>query len=145
MCPVIPISGPAPEAAGPILVVDDEPYQLLFMEKGLQRLGYRTVGCGSAEDALERVRKERFSAILTDMFMPGMDGVQLTGEIRKIDSSASILLVTALKSVHHLTEALKAGADGFLLKPIELELMKLVLEREMRIRALVERASERAQ
>jgi DNA-binding NtrC family response regulator len=139
---VIPVSGPSPAQAGPILVVDDEPYQLLFMEKALQSLGYEVVTAPGAAEALQLLSARKFTLVLTDMFMPGGDGVLLTQEIRRIDRDTSIYLVTALKSIHHLTEALKAGADGYILKPIELEFMRLVLERELAVRALVARVRE---
>jgi DNA-binding NtrC family response regulator len=127
---------------GRILVVDDEPYQLLYLEKALQTLGYQVKGVKSAAEVLALLRAERFDLLMTDLYMPDVDGFALVGEARKLDPELSIFVITALKSMSNLTEAMKAGADGYILKPIEIELMRHVLGREFRVRAL--RAENRA-
>lgn len=137
--PEMTTGDPRPGEKARFLVVDDEPYQLMFMEKALQALGFVVSTAGTAEEAAQKLHSSEYDILLTDMFMPDHDGVWLVTEARKTPhgKSLSIFLVTALKSIQNVTEAMRAGADGYILKPIELDLMKVMVHRELQVRAVL--------
>lgn len=99
-----------------ILVVDDEPeYQNLFRLL-LEGEGYQVLTCSSGDDAMQIVKTQNISLVMTDLKMPGMDGVELVKKIKEIDDAISILIVTAYGSISSAVEAMKVGASGYFLK-----------------------------
>ena len=123
---------------GPILVVDDEPFQVLFMQKALAGFGYDVLTAASGREALEKVRSVPVGLVLTDLSMPDLDGIGLTGALRASGFCAGILVVTALKSQNQISEGYKAGADGFVLKPVALDVLEIVVRRELQRQELIE-------
>jgi signal transduction histidine kinase/ligand-binding sensor domain-containing protein/DNA-binding response OmpR family regulator len=109
---------------GHILVVDDNPTNRQVALFQLQSLGYRGEAVGDAQEALERLARERYDAVLMDCEMPGMDGFEATQEIRrreKEDRHTVILALTAHAMVGAREKCLQAGMDGYLTKPLRLE------------------------
>jgi DNA-binding response OmpR family regulator len=106
--------------APPIAVVDDEDELRDVLDIGLTQEGFvvRTVASGA--DALALVRGWNPEAIVLDVMMPVIDGIQLIALIRKY-SQAPILLLTARGTLRDRIEGLRAGADDYLVKPIDLE------------------------
>jgi PAS domain S-box-containing protein len=106
-----------PEA--PILLVDDEPANLLAMEAALQGLGEPLVRATSGEEAMRRLRDRDFAAVLLDLHMPGMDGIETARLIRaqKRSRETPILFVTADASELWAVEAYSIGAVDFIVKP----------------------------
>ena len=78
-----------------ILVVDDQPNVLESVALLLDNFGYDVVTCGYPPEALIKLQSNRFDAILTDIKMPGMSGIELLGEIRKFNTEIPIILMTA--------------------------------------------------
>ena len=119
-----PASGPAPAAppAGPLLlIVEDNPANLLLAQAALQRGGFRTTAARSADDALAQLDTARPDAILMDLQLPGMDGLALTRRLKQ-DPATAVIPVIAL-TAHAMAEdrarAFAAGCAGFLTKPID--------------------------
>lgn len=109
---------------GHILVVDDNPTNRQVALFQLQSLGYRGEAVCDAQEALERLAKERYDAVLMDCEMPGMDGFEATQEIRKREPEGRhtvILALTAHAMVGAREKCLQAGMDGYLTKPLRLE------------------------
>src|SRR5437762_947188 len=106
-----------PEA--PILLVDDEPANLLAMEAVLQGLGEPIVRAASGEEAMRRLRDRDFAAVLLDLRMPGMDGIETARLIRaqKRSRETPILFMTADASEIWAGEAYSLGAVDFIVKP----------------------------
>ncbi|MFQ9893890.1 MAG: sigma-54-dependent transcriptional regulator [Emergencia sp.] len=99
-----------------ILVVDDEvEYQNVFTLL-LEGEGYRVVSCSSGQEALNIVRDQNISLVMTDLKMPGMDGVELVKRIKELDELINIMIVTAYGSIGSAVEAMKVGASGYFLK-----------------------------
>jgi two-component system, NtrC family, response regulator AtoC len=104
-----------------ILVVDDEEIVRESLSAWLAKDGYTV---GSAEDgptALERLRREHWSILLADLKMPGMDGLQLLLEARKIQSDVVAVIMTAYATVDTAVSAMKDGAYDYLVKPFDPE------------------------
>lgn len=112
-----------------LLLVDDDKNTLDGLVKILTHDGYTVSGAVSGYDALNLLSRKNFDIIVTDMKLPGMGGISLIHEIRKREESAAIVVITAYSSVKTAVEAIKCGADDYLTKPINIEELKVVLEK----------------
>jgi DNA-binding NtrC family response regulator len=102
-----------------VLVVDDEEQFVVAFAKRLGARGFAVDTAGSGEKALEVMRQRRFDAIVLDLAMPGMNGIETLKHMLGIDPDVQVLLLTGHGSVHAATEAMKAGAADFLEKPAD--------------------------
>ncbi|HLO67108.1 MAG TPA: sigma-54 dependent transcriptional regulator, partial [Holophaga sp.] len=100
-----------------VLVVDDDPGMREGMALSLKRAGFVTEQARSGEDALRLTRPGAFDAVVTDLRMTGMDGLQLTARLKALDSGLPVLLVTAFGSLDTAREAMRLGAFDYLSKP----------------------------
>ena len=103
-----------------LLVVDDMATMRSLIRRMLRAIGYTTID--EAEDgvaALEKLRIQKFDAVITDWNMPNMDGLSLLQEIRKSEELAElpVLMVTAEKRRENVLAAIEAGANGYIVKP----------------------------
>lgn len=103
-----------------ILVVDDEVKPCEILKRFLERKGYEIFTSNNGKVALEKVKNEKPDIILLDIRMPEMDGIEVLKRVREFDKDVSIIMVTAIKDEEVSEEALKAGADGYINKPIDL-------------------------
>ena len=116
-------------ATGRILVVDDEPFfQELFREV-LSAAGHATRTAASAEEALSLFDREHFDLILTDIVMPGLDGIGLVQALKKRDPDIEAVAVTGHEDVRLAVQAMKAGCAEFLTKPVDRAELGEVAER----------------
>ena len=114
---------------GRILVVDDEKlFQELF-QGVLAGAGHATRAAASADEALALLAAERFDLLVTDLVMPGMDGVALVHEAKKHDPDLEAIAVTGRDDVKLAVAAMKAGCADFLTKPVDHEELVRVAER----------------
>jgi serine phosphatase RsbU (regulator of sigma subunit) len=114
-----------PEAR--ILLVDDQPGNLLVLESVLEGLGHTLVRATSGEEALKRLLQEDFAVILLDVFMPGMDGFETAELIRQRERSryTPIIFLTAVGfSETHVSRGYSVGGVDYLFKPIVPEILK---------------------
>ena len=110
-----------------ILMVDDQPENLVALEAVLEPLGHRLVKAGSGREALRRVLTEDFAVILMDVQMPGMDGFETAAHIKRRERSRHIPIVflTALsKSAEQAFRGYEAGAVDYILKPFDPEVLR---------------------
>lgn len=101
-----------------LLVVDDEPNALFGITQILKDEGYKVVPASSGREALELLEKNTISLVITDQKMPGLSGLDLLYEIKKLDQDIPVILLTGYGSVNMAVEALKQGAYYFFEKPI---------------------------
>ncbi len=111
-----------------VLVVDDDPQSLQFVQLLLEKRGFTVTCAHSAEDALEIVNREDILVVMTDIYMPGMNGIELLREIKKARGIIQVIMVTASDDLELLLKALEGGADDFLLKPLDHERIAEALE-----------------
>lgn len=102
-----------------VLVVDDAAPMRIMMTEFLSSKGYEVVEAATGAEAVESYKTESPDAVLLDITMPDMDGLQALKEIRKIDPNANIAMVTAMGQQSIVMEALKAGAKDFVVKPFD--------------------------
>lgn len=100
-----------------ILVVDDEGPNRYSVSKTLQRIGYVVSEAANGEEALEIMNRQSFDVVLTDIRMPGLDGVELLRRIKEESSDVIVILMTAYASLGTAVEALRLGAHDYLIKP----------------------------
>lgn len=119
-----------------ILVVDDEVGMLTLLRNYLTREGYDVTTAPSAEIALHLLEEHDVAAVLTDLRMPGMDGMGLVREIHTTRPDTQILLMTAFGSIDTAVEAIKAGAYHFITKPVKLPELGALVRKAFTERAL---------
>ncbi|MFW5692102.1 MAG: response regulator transcription factor [Chloroflexota bacterium] len=108
---------PSSEDNAYVLVVDDEGANRYSVSKTLQRVGYIVAEAASGEEALEMMAKQPFDVVLTDIRMPGLDGVELLRRIKEESPDVIVILMTAYASLGTAVEALRLGAHDYLIKP----------------------------
>ena len=119
-----------------ILVIDDElgsieAFRIILKDD------YEVVSTTSAEEGLKIIKEDDVQLVLLDIVMPEMDGITVLRKIREIDSSLTVIMVTATKSIKTAVEAMKLGAFDYVTKPFEVNEAKLVVEKAMQSRALL--------
>ncbi|PTL81199.1 sigma-54 dependent transcriptional regulator [Vitiosangium sp. GDMCC 1.1324] len=121
---------------GRILIVEDEREMRALLEKGMARRGFVPTVRGSADEAFALLEAEDFDTVLTDLRMPGMDGLALCERIVLNRPDIPVVVVTAFGSLETAVAAIRAGAYDFVTKPVDLDALVLVLERAVQHRAL---------
>jgi response regulator RpfG family c-di-GMP phosphodiesterase len=120
-----------------ILVVDDDESVLELLCEALERYGYDVTSAPSAEEASLLIRERRYDLVLCDLYMSGMDGVQLTRAVCMIHPRMPVILMTAFGDIDAGRQALEAGASDFVTKPLEISKLPIVLENNLQ-RKLIE-------
>ena len=109
------------EVKSRVLLVDDEQAVWEILGEKLGRSGFEWHGCSSAEEALSRLESEHFDAIVSDLKMPGMTGLGLLGEVQKKHPHLAFVMATGEDDIRVAVEAMKHGADDYLVKPFNLD------------------------
>ena len=103
-----------------ILVVDDEKLTIDLIAKFLSDLGHTCVTTRNGLDALEKMKENKFDAVITDIKMPKMDGIELTKEISKQYPGLPVMVITGFVEEYSEGEVISAGAQDFIKKPFVL-------------------------
>ena len=114
-------------ATGRVLVVDDERFFREYLGDALASAGYQVESAASADEALACLAEGRFDLLLTDLVMPGRDGLELVREARQRDPSLAAVAITGREDVRLAVQAMKDGCADFLLKPVEGERLAAVV------------------
>ena len=112
-----------------LLIVDDELHVRESLSAWFAEDGYDVVTASGGKDALAILGRRKFDVVITDIRMPGMDGIELQRHIHETEPEIAIILVTAYASVSTAVEALKEGAYDYLVKPFDPEEMSRVVEK----------------
>jgi two-component system chemotaxis response regulator CheY len=104
-----------------ILVVDDAAFMRMRCTKLLQDNGYETIEAANGIEAVKRYMEHRPDAVLMDITMPDMDGIETLKKLVEMDSSVKVAMVTAMGQQSLVIEALKSGAKDFVVKPFNAE------------------------
>jgi len=112
-----------------VLVVDDEASIRMALTKFLTGRGYEARGAASGGEALERLQETRYVAMVCDVRMPGMTGLELVPQALATDPELAVMMLSALNDAGTATEALSHGAMDYLMKPVELADLHDALER----------------
>jgi two-component system response regulator HydG len=112
-----------------ILVVDDERAMAEMLADGLADRGYQATALSSSDEAKERLRAEPYDALVTDLRMPGVDGLALLAEARRVAPDLPVIVMTAYGAVDSAVESIRRGASHYLTKPFKLDELCLFLDR----------------
>ncbi|MET3131854.1 signal transduction histidine kinase [Oxalobacteraceae bacterium GrIS 1.11] len=119
-----------------ILVVDDEAAHMRALCDTLRDYGYQSVGFTAGEAALACLRESRFDLLLTDLMMPGMDGIAVLQAARLLDPQLACLIMTGAGTISSAVEAMQEGALDYILKPFKLSTMLPILKGALAVRQL---------
>src|SRR6187402_87543 len=121
-----------------ILIVDDDNVTLSILKQVLYKANHEVTTAIDGEEAIQYVKTTVYDIIVTDFNMPGMNGIELTKEILKINPQAVIILITAYISVKAALESIKLGAFDYLTKPVDKEELLMSIERGLERLKLLE-------
>jgi DNA-binding NtrC family response regulator len=121
---------------GRILVIDDEDSIREYLSMMLEREGYEVTAASDGKKAVKLSKRESFDAVITDIQLPGMTGIEILGAFRDSDPSVPIIIVTGHASQESAIEALNLGAFYYLLKPVSNEELKQVVRNALEIKQL---------
>lgn len=106
-----------------ILIVDDIPLNVLLIDKMLAKFKFQILKANSGADALKIIEEQKPHILLLDLMMPGIDGYQVTEQVRRTISKEEmpIVILSALNSNDDVNRAITLGADEFITKPVMME------------------------
>ena len=104
-----------------ILIVDDEENIRRIFKKALEKKNYTVHTAPNAEDALQKIKNQKYSLIFSDIFMDGMSGLALLKEVKKINPQTRVVVMTAQDTMNNTIEAMRIGAYDYISKPFDFE------------------------
>ncbi len=122
---------------GHVLIVDDEEIMREILETLLTSEGYEVRLAASGKEGLELARTHSFDAVVLDVMMPGLNGIQTLDELRRFDEELPVLMITAFASVENAIAAMKRGAFDYITKPFKNDEVLVVLRNAIEHRRLV--------
>jgi len=120
-----------------ILIVDDEKNYLIVLEALLSDVGYEVLTADDAGKGLEMVRSHDLDLVITDMRMPGMDGMEFLAQLHHQQPELPVIMMTAYATVEKAVEAMKRGAFDYITKPFKNEELKLTIRKAIEMHRLL--------
>jgi two-component system NtrC family response regulator len=112
-----------------IFVIDDDQNQRENLSEYLQELGHQVKSCATGDQCIETIKNDYVDLIITDFRMPGLSGIDILRETKKINPDISVILVTAFGTVEDAVEAMKLGAADYITKPVDLDEIELKINK----------------
>ena len=122
-----------------ILIVDDEENMCRILRKVLKDDGYQADSATEGQQALVKLSEKDFDLVLSDVRMPGMNGLELMQQIQTVSPEIPVVMMTAYGSVQSAVEAIRAGAEDYILKPFNNDVVLFSLKKALQRKVLVER------
>ena len=123
-----------------ILIVDDEVGIRKSLAHFFVRKEFHVLEAGAAEEALRQVQQTLPDIVLLDLRLPGVNGLSLLEELKRMDDSLSVIMMTGHGDIHTAVEAMKKGAENFLPKPVDLNQLFVTVEKGLEKASLLRRA-----
>jgi DNA-binding NtrC family response regulator len=114
-----------------ILVVDDEEDIVQLMSETLRLWGHQAVTALDGEEAMTKFQETPVDLVISDIRLPKMNGVRLLEQLRKLDNTIEVILVTGFPEVSTAIDAMKNGAYDYLIKPVDLNELRLKIDRAL--------------
>ena len=122
---------------GDILIVDDEASCLAIISKTLENDGYTCETAESGQAAIDKMQAKSFALMISDIKMPGMDGLELFAKVREFDADMAVVMMTAFATCDSAIDALKLGASDYVTKPFKLDGVRISVQRALERRQLI--------
>lgn len=119
-----------------ILAVDDEPHMRRLLEISLRQAGYKALSAANAQAAIELIETHAIDLVVSDLHMPGMNGLKLLEHLRKTYERLPFIMVTAQGEIKTAVEAMKLGASDYILRPFELETLEIAIQKALNVHKL---------
>src|SRR5881275_1118930 len=119
-----------------LLLVDDDANTLASLSRAFRLAGHDVVICDSADRALEQARCQRFDMILSDVVMPGKDGLTLLAELKNLGVPSPVVMISGQANVEMAVRATRLGAMDFLEKPISTDKLLLTVDNALKLQRL---------
>jgi len=123
---------------GSILIIDDEPLMRVSMVDALKAIGYEVQEASTGLEGLDRLQASRFNLVITDLRLPGADGLQIVAQCKEQWPDTEVIVITAHGSVDTAVHAMKGGAYDYITKPFSMDELLLSVERVCAVVALRE-------
>jgi two-component system response regulator HydG len=120
-----------------ILVVEDKSAMQQMLAATLTSEGYEVDLAASGTEGISKAREKHYDLVLTDLKLPGADGLQVLSDVRKNDSEASVIVMTAYATVENAVQAIKLGAFDFITKPFDTDRLSILIKRALENRRLM--------
>src|SRR6202023_1592652 len=117
-----------------ILIVEDEAKMRRLLELNLAEEGFTILSAGDAETGLKLLRENSVDLVVTDLKLPGMNGLEFLQTVKRQNAALPVVVMTAFGTVETAVEAMKAGASDYVLKPFSLAEMRMVIRKELDVR-----------
>ncbi|HEU4344940.1 MAG TPA: sigma-54 dependent transcriptional regulator [Candidatus Binatia bacterium] len=125
-----------------VLIVEDHDRLRDQLGHFYEQEGFKVTIAASGEEALDKLAKQKFAIVVSDVKMPGMDGFQLARHVREKYPDTDVILITAFGNIKQAVEAMKLGASDYITKPFQPEAIRLVSEKLIEKRQLLEEVRE---
>lgn len=119
-----------------ILIIEDEPTMRIGMSHLLSSSGYHVRTCQDGLEGITVIEREAFDLVITDMRLPGMDGLSILNRIKSLSPSTGVIIITAYAEIKTAVQAIKDGAFDYVSKPFSNEELLILIERFLRFRNL---------
>jgi DNA-binding NtrC family response regulator len=116
-----------------ILIVDDEPDMLKLLSMIIrEKTSYEVTTTNNPVEALDLAQKTPFDLVITDLKMPGLDGIELLDAVKKVDEDIPFIIITAYSSVEAAAEAIQKGGFDFITKPFRKEQILFTIDKALK-------------
>lgn len=126
-----------------ILVVDDEAVLRTLVKEVLSSDGYDVTAVAGGEEAVELINRTGFDLIITDVVMPGVNGVQVLRAAKRVDPNYPVVMITGFPSTDAVRKMIKLGAFDHMVKPFNVDLLKLTVAKVLEMRRQLDLASRK--
>ena len=119
-----------------VLIIDDEPLMRLSMLDALKAEGYQVREASNGEEGIQKAKTDRYDLVITDLKMPGSDGLQVVRVCKECSPETEVIVITAHGSVDTAVQAMKLGAHDYVTKPFSMDELLLTVDRATKVQAL---------
>jgi len=111
-----------------VLITDDDGDLRELLTEAVKNWGYEVSVAKDGEEALRRLRMERYDIVITDLMMPGMDGLTLLKKIKELDKEILVIIITGYATIETAVKAIETGAYDYIAKPFRLDELMIVIK-----------------
>jgi DNA-binding NtrC family response regulator len=120
-----------------ILIIDDEKTQREILSGFLKKLGYKVEKASSGKEGIQIAENKAVDLVLTDFKMPDMNGIEVLEGIKKLNPEIAVIIITAFGTIEKSVEAMRKGAEDYLIKPINLDELEMLIKKALERKSII--------